>query len=88
MNHKATGQFWKRFNELPEHVQSLARKNFALLVENPRHPSLHFKRIRTSRGVLASARVGMAYRALAVVEGDDYSWTWIGHHRVYDELVK
>ena len=88
VTHKATVQFWQRFYDLPEHVQQLARKNFALLVGDPRHPSLHFKRIRTRRGTLASARVGIAYRALAVAEDDHYSWTWIGHHSVYDELIK
>ena len=34
-----------------------------------------------------SARIGLAYRALAVVKGDRVIWFWIGGHRDYDRLV-
>ena len=42
--HRATPQFWERFAKLPERIQRLARKNFELLKQNPKHPSLHFKK--------------------------------------------
>ncbi len=42
--HRTTPQFWGRFNELDKDIQALARKNFELLKENPRHPSLQFKK--------------------------------------------
>src|SRR5579862_3173463 len=52
--------FLECFQALPESVQEIARNNFALLKENPGHPSLHFKRV----GNFVSVRVGIAHRAL------------------------
>ncbi len=57
--------------------------NFERLKADPYHPSLHFKQI----GKLWSARVGIAYRALAVRTGDDLVWFWIGSHADYDKLT-
>jgi hypothetical protein len=48
------------YGALPEEVRALADKNYLLLKSNPRHPSLHFKRL----GRLWSVRVGARYRAL------------------------
>ncbi len=81
--HRTTPQFWNLFYQLPESVQNLARKNFELLKQNPRHPSLHFKKV----GHFWSARVGLNHRALAVEDGDDFIWVWIGQHDEYDRLV-
>jgi hypothetical protein len=61
----------------------LADKNFELLKENPKHPSLHFKKV----GQFWSARVGLAYRALGVEVNDDILWFWIGNHDEYDKLL-
>src|SRR2546427_11818189 len=36
--------FWALFNSLPPEIQKLARANYELLKENPRHPSLHVKK--------------------------------------------
>ncbi len=82
--HRTTPQFWERFEKLPEPVQKLAIKNFELLKQDPKHPSLHFKKI----GQFWSARVGLAYRALAVEDGDDFIWVWIGNHSEYDRLLR
>jgi hypothetical protein len=82
--HRTTPQFWKRFDALPKEVQQLARKNFKLLKQDSRHPSLQFKRI----GDNWSARVGLNYRALAVEDGSDFVWVWIGNHAEYDKLIK
>ena len=81
--HRATPQFWKRLAKLPESVQSLARRNFELLKQNPGHPSLRFKKV--SR--FWSARVGLNYRALAVQDGPDFIWVWIGDHDEYERLI-
>lgn len=70
MNHYASAAFWSAYGELPERVRSLADKNFALLNENPDHPSLHFKRIRDD---LWSVRIGYGYLATLV----DYGLLWI-----------
>lgn len=81
--HRTTARFWTCFNALPEHVQQLARKNYNLLKENPRHPSLRFKKV----GKLWSARVGGNHRALAIEDDDGYVWVWIGTHEEYDRLI-
>ncbi len=62
MRHFASPDFWAYYRELPEDVRELADKNFELLRANPRHPSLHFKKI----GKYRSVRVGLHRWALAV----------------------
>ena len=81
--HHATPRFWECLEELPEPIQDLARKNLALLKQNPSHPSLRFKKI----GKFWSARVGANHRALAVRDSPDYIWVWIGDHDEYDHLL-
>jgi len=81
--HRTTPQFWDRFNRLPESTQLAARKNFDLLKQNPSHPSLHFKKV----GRFWSARVGLSHRALAVEDGNDFIWVWIGDHDEYDRMI-
>jgi hypothetical protein len=81
--HRTTARFWACFHALPEQVQQLARKNYNLLKENPRHPSLRFKKV----GKLWSARVGGNHRALAIEDDDGYVWVWIGTHEEYDRLI-
>jgi hypothetical protein len=81
--HRTTARFWACFYALPEKVQQLARKNYELLKENPRHPSLSFKKV----GKLWSARVGDNHRALAMEDDDGYVWVWIGSHEEYDRLI-
>ena len=82
--HRTTPQFWSRFDKLPESVKQLARKNFELLKQDPKHPSLRFKKV----GRFWSARVGLYYRTLAVEEGSDYIWVWIGDHDEYERLIR
>jgi hypothetical protein len=83
MKHFATPGFWACHRSLPGPVQTLADKNFELLKTNPLHPSLHFKKV----GKFWSARVGLSHRALAVPDGDDLVWFWIGSHAEYDRLI-
>ena len=82
--HRTTARFWTYFDSLPETVQAVARKNFQLLKDNPAHPSLHFKKI----GKLWSVRAGLNYRSLAVEDGEDFIWLWIGTHDEYRRLIK
>jgi hypothetical protein len=81
--HRTTPEFWERFYALPNPVQQLARKNFELLKNNQAHPSLHFKKV----GDFWSARVGRNHRVLALEDGNDFIWVWIGHHDEYDRLI-
>jgi hypothetical protein len=70
MNHRATPRFWSCYRQLPEFIQRQADGDFQLLRNNPRHPSLHLKRV----GAFWSVRVGLHYRALAVENGSDLVW--------------
>jgi hypothetical protein len=84
VRHFASPEFWAAYRNLPDAVRRLADKNFALLKSEPRHPSLHFKKV----GKLWSARVGLHYRALATEADGDLVWFWIGSHAEYDRLTK
>jgi len=84
MNSRAAVSFWQRFNQLPEAVQHLAKKNYRLWLTNPQHPSLHFKAIRSPHW---SVRVGQHYRAVGYFQNDStFVWTWIGSHEEYNKL--
>jgi len=83
LKHHASPKFWRLLRALPKPVRELAKKNFELLKANPRHPSLHFKRV----GEFYSARVGIAHRALAIEGPDGPIWFWIGDHSDYDKLT-
>lgn len=80
MIHKTTYRFWQFYKRLPKKTQKLADQNFEILKSNSKHPSLHFKKL----GKYWSIRIGIAYRALAVQDGKDFIWFWIGHHSEYD----
>ena len=82
--HKATARYWKCFKWLPAFIKRRAEENFKLLKENPRHPSLHFKKV----GKFWSVRIGLDYRALAVEDDSDYIWVWIGSHDDYERIIK
>ena len=81
--HRTTPRFWALFARLPVALQTVARKNFELLKNNPSHPSLHFKKV----GKLWSVRAGLNHRALAVEDGADFIWVWIGPHDEYIRLI-
>ena len=70
MRHFASPQFWRLYRQLPADVCELADKNFKLLKADPKHPSLHFKRIDK----LWSVRVGARYRALGVGKSEGVVW--------------
>jgi hypothetical protein len=57
MRHFKDPKFKPLFDALPPRVQDVANKNFALLKRDPKHPSLHFKRVKDD---LWSVRVGWA----------------------------
>lgn len=82
--HRTTSRFWKCFQELPLTVQKVAEENFSLLKRDPRHPSLHFKRV----GKFWSARIGLDHRAIAVEDDSDFIWVWIGSHDEYKRLLR
>ena len=84
MNHFTSPSFWETFDNLPADIQKLAKKNYKLLKSNPKHPSLHFKKVKNYHSI----RIGIRYRAVAVEIEDGLLWFWIGSHNDYDKLIK
>jgi hypothetical protein len=82
MKHRKDARFRKAYDALPATARSQADKSFALLKQDPLHPSLHFKKV----GRYWSVRVTLGLRALAVEVGDDLVWFWIGSHAEYDRV--
>ncbi|MEH2262767.1 hypothetical protein [Nostoc sp.] len=68
MKHRATPDFWYYYRQLPIDIQELANRCYQFLQEDPKHPSLHFKKV----GQFWSVRIGIHYRALAVKEDDNF----------------
>ena len=81
--HRATAGFWKRYDALPADIRAVADRNFDLLKRNPRHPSLHFKKI----GRAWSVRIGRDFRAMALPSANGFDWFWIGNHADYEKLI-
>jgi mRNA-degrading endonuclease RelE of RelBE toxin-antitoxin system len=87
MNSNTTDKFRKAFAELPADVQKQARQAYRLFIENPFHPSLHFKLIHPTRPIY-SVRIGLDYRAVGIRDGNDIIWYWGGSHAEYDKLIR
>ncbi|MCY4570580.1 MAG: hypothetical protein OXD49_20015 [Candidatus Poribacteria bacterium] len=78
--YKTNQAFWACYHRLPRDIQQRADKNFALLKQDPEHPSLNFKRVGRTRW---SVRISRNYRALAREENGTLVWFWIGKHDEY-----
>ena len=86
MQSRTTRQFWRLFSGLPFDAQRDAKRAYRLFLSNPAHPGLQFKKLEGEDHVY-SARIGLEYRALAVMRKDRIVWYWIGSHSEYDRLV-
>jgi hypothetical protein len=73
------------YEKLPDDIRALADRNYNVLANDPKHPSLHFKNIGDNRW---SVRIGRDFRALAQEEKKVFTWVWIGAHEEYDRLIK
>ena len=82
--YKTRQDFWEYYQKLPHEVQRLADEKFELLKQDPRHPSLDFKKV----GVYWSARISQQYRALAREEAGAFVWFWIGKHDEYMRRIR
>jgi hypothetical protein len=83
LNHHASPEFWQSYRSLPTSIQRLADRCYELLKRDPRHPSLHLKKV----GRFYSARVGLHHRALGIDAPAGIVWFWIGPHAEYDKLI-
>jgi hypothetical protein len=83
LRHFTSPDFWHLLSQLPAAIQKLARVNYKLLKQNPRHPSL---RLKKARGYW-SVRVGLGYRALGKDVEGGILWGWIGRHDEYARIL-
>lgn len=86
MKSRTTRRFRELLASLPAGVQEQASAAYRLFAQNPQHPSLRFKRIHPDPPIY-SARVGIGYRVVGAMEGDQIVWFWIGTHAEYDQLL-
>ena len=83
MRYFASDSFWSVYERLPAEIRAVADKNYQLLETNPRHRSLHLKKV----GRYWSVRVGEGYRALGVGIEGGILWIWIGTHAEYNRRI-
>ena len=82
MNFIPTAGYGRDFSRLPRQRQQRVSKALELLSANPRHPSLHFKKIQ-GRERFWEVRVTKSYRiVLEQVSGEDFSLRSVGTHDV------
>ncbi len=86
MQSRTTRQFWRLFTGLPADAQREAKRAYRIFQSNPAHPGSQFKKLEGENDTY-SARIGLGYRALAVMRKDRIICYWIGNHSAYDRLV-
>ncbi|MBU6151837.1 MAG: hypothetical protein KGR25_10330 [Chloroflexi bacterium] len=86
MKSRTTRRFRELLAALPAQVQRQAEEAYELFEQNPAHPGLRFKQVHPDLPIY-SARVGIGYRAVGVLDGDTVVWYWIGSHADYDQLL-
>ena len=70
MTSRTTPRFWAAYRQLPPETRALAQKAYRLFQDNPRHPSLQFKKVH-DREPVYSVRVSRGYRAVGIVKDDE-----------------
>jgi mRNA-degrading endonuclease RelE of RelBE toxin-antitoxin system len=81
-----TEKFRKALSKLPIDIQEKANCAYKIWLDDPFHPSLHFKRVHPNEQIY-SVRVGLYHRALGVKEHDSMIWFWIGSHEEYNSII-
>ena len=86
MTSTTTAQFRRLLYNLPTDVRAQAKRSYEHFREDPFQVSPKFKKVNDKKNVW-SVRIGLAYRALGVREGEQINWFWIGSHAEYDQLI-
>ena len=87
MKSKRLPEFIDTYAKLPNTIKRRAQAAYRLFKQDPYHPSLQFKRVHDIQPIY-SVRIGLDYRALGLKRGDEIGWFWIGHHTLYNKLLK
>lgn len=76
--------FKRDYKKLPEEIKKRAQKQFVLLKQNPKHPSLQIKKTRGEiiKGYsnIFEGRITKNYRFLFLIEGDVFILLRCGKH--------
>jgi mRNA interferase RelE/StbE len=78
MRIRRTDVFIKDYRKLPQSIQTQVDKQLRFLVENPRHPSLHLKKIEGTDKY--EIRITKGYRATLMVLEDTVELRRVGTH--------
>ncbi len=81
MKVQTTRPFDQDYAGLPEEFKERVNKQLALLLTNPRHPSLRLKRIRGTADIW-EVRVTRGYRMTLQLAGDTFILRRVGPHDV------
>ncbi|MBI5787612.1 MAG: type II toxin-antitoxin system mRNA interferase toxin, RelE/StbE family [Candidatus Schekmanbacteria bacterium] len=76
-----TLSFKKDYQDLAENIKEQAKKQFRLLSENPRHPSLRVKKMAGTVNIW-EARITKGYRLTFQIEGEVFLLRRIGGHDI------
>lgn len=79
MKIQTTKLFDEDYRALPQDIKQRTNKQFALLLANPRHPSLRLKRMVEHPGIWEGS-VTRKYRFTFQIAGDTYILRRIGEH--------
>ena len=76
-----TEKYKRQHQSLPKEIQKRADKQLALLLENPRHPSLRFHKMH-GWGDMWEISVTMSYRIIFRIKEDVYVLEQVGKHDI------
>ncbi|MPZ14014.1 MAG: hypothetical protein GEU73_06255 [Chloroflexi bacterium] len=84
MNFQTTRPFDRDYARLPEAVKDRVDKQLALLLANPRHPSLGFKRVRGTDGIW-EVRITRSHRLTLELAEQTCILRRVGSHDILDQ---
>ena len=76
-----TKPFQNDYRKLPSKTQKIADKQLQFLLNSFRHPSLHTKKLKSSKGDVWEARITINYRFTFQVQENLYILRRIGKHK-------
>jgi len=82
MNFRTEKTFDRDYARLPRNLQERVKKQLALLLENPHHPSLKTQKMK-GRPDIWEGRINQDYRFTFKIEGQTYRLRRVGTHEIY-----
>jgi len=83
MRLERTAQFKRDFVSLPEEIRRRIEKQLAILLQNPRHPSLRIKRMEGIRDIW-EGRITKSYRFTFQMKGYTCILRRVGRHDILE----